>query len=459
MKLNLQSTSSVEGLLAPARRPLTVGLALLITMVAFEALAVATAMPAVLADLGGIRLYGWAFSAFMLTSLVGTALAGTEIDRVGPAAPLGVALTLLSAGLMIVAAAPSMVVVVAGRAVQGLGAGAIPPVAYAAIGRAYPASLRPRMFAVLASAWVVPGLVGPGLAGVAAEHVGWRAVFAGVVPLVVVAAILVLPALVRLGPATATEATPSVLGAAVRVALGAGMFLAGLEVASPGAAVVLTVTGLVVGFPALRLLLPPGILRGRTPVAAAVAARATLVLPFFGAEVFVPLMLTSVRHRSTTVAGLVLTAATLSWTAGSWIQARLAHRWTHRRLGLTGAALVVVAVGAVASVLAASVPVWVAAAAWAVGGFGMGLAYAQGSLVVLAATEESGAGRATAALTLAETLAVALATGAAGALVSAGERLGWGRAGGILAVDLVMVAAGAAGLVAAARLPARRASG
>ncbi|MER3452796.1 MAG: MFS transporter, partial [Acidimicrobiia bacterium] len=142
VKLNLQSTSSVEGLLAPARRSLTVGLALVITMVAFEALAVATAMPAVLADLGGIRLYGWAFSAFMLTSLVGTALAGTEIDRVGPAAPLGVALTLLSAGLMIVAAAPSMVVVVAGRAVQGLGAGAIPPVAYAAIGRAYPASLR-----------------------------------------------------------------------------------------------------------------------------------------------------------------------------------------------------------------------------------------------------------------------------------------------------------------------------
>lgn len=445
------------GLLAPARRALTVGLALVITMFAFEALAVATAMPAVLADLGRLRLYGWVFSAFMLASLLGTAVAGPRADRSGPAAPLGAGLALFAAGLAVCGLAPSMAVVVAGRAVQGLGAGAVPAVAYVAIGRAYPPGLRPRMFAVLSSAWVVPGLVGPSLAGAVAEHASWRLVFLGVLPLVGLAAALVLPPLRRLGPASGADGRVPV-AAALGVAVGGALLLGGLD-ARGAAGGVAAVVGLILGLPALRALLPPGVLRASGPVAAAIAHRSLLVFPFFGAEAFVPPMLTGVRHRSTTVAGLALTAATSSWTLGSWVQARLAGRWSHRRLGLAGAALVPAGVAGVAAVLAPGVPVWVTAVAWAVGGLGMGLGYAQGSLVVLASATEAGAGRATSALTLAETLAVALATGTAGAIVAAAERAGWSLTAGILAVDALMLVVAALGVVAAARLPDQPAGG
>src|SRR5437016_4651379 len=157
------------GLLDAQRRALTVGLVLVITMVAFEALAVATALPKTVDDLGGVSLYGWAFSAFMLANLIGITVAGHQADARGPAPPLFAGLVLFGAGLVICGAAPSMVVVVAGRAVQGLGAGAVPAVAYVAIGRGYPEALRPRMFAVMSSAWVVPGIVGPGVAGFGAE--------------------------------------------------------------------------------------------------------------------------------------------------------------------------------------------------------------------------------------------------------------------------------------------------
>jgi len=137
----------------PQRR-LTVGLTLMVTCTALEALAVATTMPATVRDLGGLSLYGWAFSAFMLTNLVGITLAGDEADRRGPARPLAMGIALFTIGLLIAGTAPAMLVVVAGRAVQGLGAGIIGSVAYVAVGRGYPEAARPRMLAGAGSFWV-----------------------------------------------------------------------------------------------------------------------------------------------------------------------------------------------------------------------------------------------------------------------------------------------------------------
>jgi MFS family permease len=142
---------------------LTVGLVLAVTFVAFEALAVATILPVVGRHLGDLRLYGWVFSAFLLASLFGIVLAGTLADRV----PLGrlmlAGLALFALGLVIDGTAPDMPALVAGRAVQGFGAGVVPAVAYVAISRCYAEQARPRMFAVLSTAWVVPGLIGPGV--------------------------------------------------------------------------------------------------------------------------------------------------------------------------------------------------------------------------------------------------------------------------------------------------------
>src|SRR5205823_7125394 len=125
----------VPGLWAPQRRALTTGLVLTITFVASEALAVVTIMPVVSRDLGGLRLYGWVFSAFMLGGLIGNVAAGREADRRGPAPPYIGGLILFAAGLTVGGLAPTMPILVVGRALQGLGAGAIPAVAYVAIGR------------------------------------------------------------------------------------------------------------------------------------------------------------------------------------------------------------------------------------------------------------------------------------------------------------------------------------
>ena len=154
----------VRGLWAPQARALTAGLVLTITFVASEALAVVTVMPVVARDLGGFRLYGWVFSAFMLGSVVGIVAAGREADRRGPAIPFVAGLVLFEAGLTVAGFAPSMAVLVAGRVLQGMGAGAVPAVAYASIGRSLAGPLRARMMAVLSTAWVAPGLVGPALA-------------------------------------------------------------------------------------------------------------------------------------------------------------------------------------------------------------------------------------------------------------------------------------------------------
>jgi len=108
----------IGGAWSGPQRRLTVGLTLMVTCTALEALAVATTMPATVRDLGGLSLYGWAFSAFMLTNLVGITLAGDEADRRGPARPLAMGIALFTIGLLIAGTAPAMLVVVAGRAVQ-----------------------------------------------------------------------------------------------------------------------------------------------------------------------------------------------------------------------------------------------------------------------------------------------------------------------------------------------------
>src|ERR1700733_10542433 len=160
-----------DGLWAPQRRALTVGLVLTITFIASEALAVVTIMPVVARDLHGLSLYGWVFTAFMLGELVGIVAAGRQADKSGPARPFLGGVLLFGAGLTVAGLAPSMVVLVAGRALQGIGAGAVAAVAYVAIGLSLPEHLRARMMAVLSTAWVVPGLVGPALAAAVATLV------------------------------------------------------------------------------------------------------------------------------------------------------------------------------------------------------------------------------------------------------------------------------------------------
>src|SRR3954447_14729310 len=197
------AANPADGLWSPARRGLTLGLVLTITLVAAEALAVPTAMPIVAQDLGGQELYGLVFAAFSVGSLLGIVVVGALIDREGVVRPFVGGLVLFAIGLVIGGLAPSMPVLIGARFIQGIGGGAIPPVAYVAIGRALPESLRPRMFALLSTAWVLPGVIGPAIAGTVGENIGWRVVLLGLLPLIAVAGALTLRPLRAVAPAPA----------------------------------------------------------------------------------------------------------------------------------------------------------------------------------------------------------------------------------------------------------------
>jgi MFS family permease len=451
------AAGQADGIWAPSRRALTVGLVLAVTFVAFEALAVATILPLVGRHLGDLRLYGWVFSAFLLASLVGIVVAGTLADRVPLGRPMLYGLGLFALGLVIGGTAPDMAVLVAGRAVQGLGAGVVPAVAYVAISRCYPSEVRPRMFAVLSTAWVVPGLVGPAIAALVATAVGWRWVFLGLIPLVVATGALVVRALRNVpSPANPDGAAVPYLGV-LGVVAGAGTALASLN---SGVLPVVVGGGIAGGLllaVSLRRLTPPRHLTARPGLSATILGRALLTCCFFGGDAYVPYAIVTVRHAPTAVAAIALTASTLTWTAGSWVQARCIARYGPRRLVRTGECLVIAGLALMCAVLLPSVPPALAIVAWTVAGGGIGTAYGPLSVTTLDRAAPGEEGRATSALQLCDTLGQAIGIGVAGAIVAAfstGTRQGTGVA---LAFSFAIAVAVFA-VIAGTRLPARLSS-
>lgn len=440
------------GVWVPGRRTLTAGLVLTITVVAFEALAVATVMPLVEDELGDLHLYGWVFSAFFLGNLVGIVLAGRAADRMLPAIPFAVGLALFGAGLIVGGLAPSMLVLVVGRALQGLGAGALPAVAYVAIGRGYEPSARPRMFALLSTAWVVPSLIGPAVSGFIGDSVGWRWVFLGLVPLFSIIGTIAVMAVRRIpAPDVATEG--SSLADALLVAAGAGILLAGLGAEQLIVGLAMVVAGLVLAVPAFRRLTPRGTLRATSGLPAAVACRGVLTFAFFASDAYVPLMLTDVRGLRAGIAGLALTAATLTWTAGAWLQERWVHRVGPRPLVRIGFLIIVAGTTVFALALSSRVPAAIGIVGWGVTGLGMGLAYAPLSLTVLDEATRGQEGAATAALQLTDVLGIALGTGTAGALVAFGGDASWLPRSALLGVFVMTIVVALAGALLASRLP------
>jgi len=442
------------GIWAPARRLLTVGLVLAITLVAFEALAIATILPVVGRQLGDLRLYGWVFSAFLLASLIGIVVAGTLADRVPLWRPMLAGLALFALGLVIGGTAPDMAVLVAGRAVQGLGAGVVPAVGYVAISRCYPEDSRPRMFAVLSTAWVVPGLIGPAIAALVAAAVGWRWVFLGLLPLVVAAGILVVLALRHVPPPASpgTAAVPylAVLG----LVAGAGAALASLSFGVLPVVIVGGIAGGVLLVISLRRLTSPLNLSARPELAATVYSRSLLTCSFFAGDAYVPYAIVTVRHAPTALAALALTAATLTWTAGSWVQARYITRYGPRRLVRPGECLVAIGLGVMCVVLLPSVPPELAIAAWAVAGLGIGTAYAPLSVTTLDLAAPGEEGRATSALQLCDVLGQGIGTGVAGAIVAAAAA-GIGHGPGVALAFLFGIVVALIGVIVGARLPSQ----
>jgi MFS family permease len=325
--------------------------------------------------------------------------------------------------------------------------------AYVAIARGYPEQLRARMLAIISSAWVLPGIVGPAVAAAVADQLGWRWVFLGLTPPTVAAALLVAPVLRVLAPSATSAASGANVWPALRLVAGVACVLGGIASAALLPASGLIALGLVVAVPAATLLVPPVAARAQYAASAAVATTALVSAAFFGTEVFVPLSLTAIRGQGTVMAGLTLTAAALSWTTGAWIQARVAPRQSRRRVTMTGVILIVMGIGGIAACLADPVPVWVALVSWGVAGLGMGLAFSTAALVVLESAEKDREGAASSALQLADVLGAAVGTGLAGAFVQlagSGDQL---PRLGLLSADVFMALAALGALIAARRLP------
>lgn len=445
-----------DGAWAPRRRLLTVGLIALVTAAAFEGMAVPTVLPEVARELDGLGLYGWAFSAFWLTNIIGITLAGLDTDRRGPARPFVLGALLFAAGMVVSGVASDMSIVILGRAIQGFGSGAIGAVVFAVIARAYPASEKPRMIALTSSAWIVPGLIGPALAGAVTDAFGWRWVFLAVVPPVLVTAAALWPPLGAMGSARLEAPARSDARRAVdsvRLALGSSLILAATTIGNVLAAIALAVAGGWLALGALAHLVPAGTLRLEAGRPAAVAAIFAIGFAFFGTEAFIPLTVVEVRGGTVTLGGLALSAAAVTWGAGSWLQARAAAAGTRRSMVTGGAALIVVGIAIASGILLPGVPVLVAAVGWAIAGLGMGLAYSMLSLLVLETATQGEEGFSSSALALMFTLGTALGAGLGGSIVALADSGAVDLVTAIAAVNGVMVVMGLGALAIAIRVP------
>ncbi len=417
----------------PSHRTTTIGVLLLISMVAFEAMGVGTAMPALVADLGAVSLYAWPFVAFMAAGVFGTVLGGRWCDLAGPRIPLVVAPTLFGAGLLVAGTAAGMPQLLVGRVLQGLGAGILTVAVYVLIAHAYSERTRPAMFGLMSSAWVLPSLIGPPVAGVVTERFSWHWVFLGLVPVVLLAIGLIVPAARQLGRPQLgrPQLGRPLLGRPERrpvprrrglvlAALCAALAVAALSWASqhPGAtAAVVAGAALVLLVPSMRALLPAGVFRAARGVPTVVVARGLLAGVFFAANSYLPLILTSVHHWSLATAGIPLVVGSLGWSASSAWQGHHPALPRHRLLRIGFSLLTAGVLGLLLVAPSWGTP-WLALPLWGVAGIGMGLGYSAVAFLLLQQSGADEVGFNSSAAQMSDQLTTAILIGAGGALLA-----------------------------------------
>ena len=406
-----------------SKRALTIGLCATVVAIAFETIAVATAMPVAARELDALPYYAWAFSLFLIGMLFATVVCGRVSDRIGPAKPLLVGLVVFIGGLVVAGTAQHMAQLVAGRLVQGLGAGAMNVATFVCVAVAFSRPQRPKMFTYISAAWVLPSFVGPPAAAWLTEHLSWHWVFFSVIPLVIFGGALVLPSLIRLmrtyQPSTSDGQKPAPLWAAGLLAVAAATLqLAGQQL--DRVAIGLLVGGVAALLVALPPLMPPGFFRFQRGLSQVIQTRGLLSGAFFGGEAFVPLMLVEQRGVPLLQAGAVLTVGAIGWTAGSWLQAR---PWLRLRrdvlitLGCWSVAIGVAVVGLIAFV--PSLPYALVAVGWIWAGLGMGLAVSSTSLAAMTLSAASEQGRNAASLNVYDALGSGIFVGVAGTVFAA----------------------------------------
>jgi MFS family permease len=397
----------------------TIGLLIVVTLEAFEYLGVTTALPSIVAGLHGQRLYAWPITAFAAANAIGTVVAGRISDRRGPGGCLLVAVMSFGAGLVVSGTAGSMSVLLVGRIVQGFGAGADLVAISVLVAQVYPHRDRPAVSAALAAGWVVPSLVGPTLAGLVTQFFGWRWVFLGLVPILLIGLLLLVPVVRQLPAHQAADERAGgrgVLVAGVAAAAGVAALSATAQhltaVTAPFALASLVITAL-----ALRRLLPAGTIRARPGLPSLVLSRGLLGGAYNTIDSFVPLAMTAVHGWTPATAGWPITAGGLSWAAASAWQSR--HPDVPRsRLLWWGMLLVGISAGAMAVVAFGWAPGWLVVPVWILGGAGMGIGFPSIAVLLLNLSPKHERGFNSSASQLSEMVSTVVFVGLGGVLIN-----------------------------------------
>jgi MFS family permease len=433
-----------------SRGRLVAGLLLLETVVAVHMLVVTAVMPAVLRDLGDLPLYGWSFSAASLAQFAAIPIAGAAVDRFGARRLLLLAAAVYTAGLLTSAVAPSMLVLAGGRFLQGAAAGAAYALSIGAVATTLPPTVRPRVLALMATSWLLPGLFGPPLGALLAQTVGWRWAFVVPLPILALSVVLAYPALTDTR-GDGGERIP--VGRALVLMLGAGAVLAGLTDLSIAGAVAIAI-GLPVAVLALRRIVPIGTFSARRGIGAAGASAFLLSVAFAAGDSYVPLMMTEIRGTSVLAAGLTITVAAVTWPLGSWWQSRVAVRVPAGRLVLLGAALLTTGMAFVVTALAGW-PLWLVYVGWGIAGLGLGIAFPTIPLAVMGRADEGREAGEVSTTLLMDMLGVAIGAGLGGASIALSQAEGWSLTAGIGGSFVVAFAAAFALLAVGPRIDER----
>jgi EmrB/QacA subfamily drug resistance transporter len=402
-------------------RPLTVvSLLLSISMAAMEMTVVSTAMPTVVGDLGGIHFYSWVFTAYLLTSTVTVPLYGKLADLYGRKPVLLAGIGVFLVGSMASGLARGIGSLIAFRALQGLGAGAMQPTTLTIVGDIYNLEERARMQGVFGAVWGVAGLIGPLLGGIIVKYLSWRWVFFINLPAGIAAAVLLVVALHE-----QVEHRKHALDWA-----GSGLLTLGLTALLFGAhggwagavGLPLAAASLVAFFfierRAPEPVLPLDLFRQRV-MGVATGAGALVGAGMISMVTYVPLYVQGVLGGSPTEAGSAITPMVIGWPIASAISGRALPRVGFRILVRSGLIISFLAAAALALLLRPGVSLWVPQAMTALFGVGLGLANTALLIAVQTSVEWRQRGVATASTMFARTIGGTLAVGVLGALLSA----------------------------------------
>jgi MFS family permease len=412
--------------LTAPQRVLAIGLILAVSLVAFEVTAVITALPTITDELGGDSLYGVSLAIYTLANLVALVAAGELADRRGPSVPFLLCVAMFIAGLLVAAAAGSMVWVVIGRAMQGAGTGGFPPIAYVLVKRAFPDDRQPGMYAFLGAGWVLPSLFAPAISGWITDSFGWRWVFLGIVPLAVAVGVLAVRPMHPFGPRIDPDRPlpPSRVPLALAAAGGIGALVTGLQADHPAALAGLAIGGTLVAWRALRRLLPHGVVRAAIGFPAIITCRIVATATFLGVDSFVPLAAARIHGVSPLQQGMVIIGAAMSWTVGQWWRARRPHGSPARNVRV-GFVVMLCGIGLTVPVLWSGWPLIATFFGWTVGGLGMGLLFNPCTVSAMSYAEEGREGAVSSQVNLADSVGFSLMGGIGGATVALADRTSW----------------------------------